>query len=778
MLPRSWASAQRQELRATTALSWSAGELSENFRKSVNRAIKTFRAHPECKGCELVSISSREAIAELTINIEMLFAWSTKGQSPNGVRRQEIITARFPSNYPWVSPRFYFRDDFDRALPHLQPGPASLPPEPCLVYGSLDEYFLEVGLLALVEQLREWLSRAAKGALINPLQGWEPIIRNDFAGDYIADASYLRGLVNNRGGSRVLRTHYVRMGDPKAKLGQDAGLLGQIFSQKCPLNLKTHPALLSAETLDHDTHAHAGNSVTFVVWPGKSRDGSPIVANEYFPETIENLADLLERAKELHCEKALSGLLARIDRIYASKALDYPVPITIIFCVRRPFPLIDTPSAIELLPYAFDLRLTKGRDELMKQTQIPVVPIAQKDAISRELLERATGETAIAPVVMFGCGSVGSKIALHLARSGTQIRSVIDKAWFQPHNVARHGLIETSFTKKSDGLAMALRHFDQQPESFSEDILVAVSDKKTKNKLIPKQTGYVIDSTASLRVRSKLSSIKTPSKKTRFASVALFGRGHGAYLMIEGEQRSPTLDDVTVEYYRRIALDSGLRGLATAADGELQHVATGQGCGSMTMPMSDARASAMSALLAEQIVGANQSPQASGQLIIGLHETPDNTSSWSRFAIDAPAEVTFPGPEGWSFRIAERVLDTIREDITRYPGVETGGILIGRINDRLRTISVVDVLPAPPDSERSPTGFVLGTQGATQQIEDYHQRSGRTLYDVGTWHSHLADQPPSPRDQATARALAGERPPPFGLLIVSPASLYGVMHMD
>jgi hypothetical protein len=42
----------------------------------------------------------------------------------------------------------------------------------------------------------------------------------------------------------------------------------------------------------------------------------------------------------------------------------------------------------------------------------------------------------------------------------------------------------------------------------------------------------------------------------------------------------------------------------------------------------------------------------------------------------------------------------------------------------------------------------------------------------------FSNQPPSPRDQATAKALAGERPPPFGLLIVTPVSLYGLMHME
>ena len=751
--------------------------MSENFRKSVNRAVKTFRAHPECKCCTLVAINDTAAIAELIINVEMPFAWRAKGQSPNGVRRQETITVRIPSNYPWASPRFYLRDDFDRALPHIQPGPANLPPEPCLVYGSIDEYFLEVGLLALVEQLREWLTRASKGALINPAQGWEPIIRNDLAGEYIADANYLRGLVNNRGGSRVLRTRYARFGATKAELGQDTFLLGQVLSEKRQLNLKAHPELLSAGPLVRG--GHFGDSVTLVVWPGrKGRVGPPIVAKQYFPETIENLADLLLRAKELGCEKALSKLLADIDRIYASITLAVAVPITVIFCVRRPFNLIGTASNVELLPYAFDLRLAHRRDPLMLQTQLPVVPVAQKDAVNRELLQNASGEAATPPVVMLGCGSVGSKIALHLARNGTEIRSVIDNSWFQPHNLARHGLVESGFTKKSDALVRALKALGQEPVSFGEDILAVLSDNKIKNRLIPKQTGYVIDSTASLRVRSKLCSVGTSSKTTRFASVALFGEGHGAYLMIEGKQRSPTLDDVTVEYYRRIAQDSQLRNIATAADGELRHVATGQGCGSMTIQMTDARASAMSALLAEQIVRANQSPQTYGQLIIGLNDTADDTSEWFHFPVDEPMQVKIPGSEGWSFRIQKRVMDTIYDEISQFPGVETGGTLVGRANDLLRTINVVDVLPAPADSQRSPSGFVLGVEGARQQTEDYHRRSGRTLYDVGTWHSHLADEPPSPRDHETAIALAGERPPPFGLLIVTPDSLYAIAHLE
>jgi hypothetical protein len=89
---------------------------------------------------------------------------------------------------------------------------------------------------------------------------------------------------------------------------------------------------------------------------------------------------------------------------------------------------------------------------------------------------------------------------------------------------------------------------------------------------------------------------------------------------------------------------------------------------------------------------------------------------------------------------------------------------------------VVDLIAAPPDSVRSAARFVLGTKGLKAAIKARHHASGSTLFDVGTWHSHLADHGPSALDRATARELAAERPPPSVLLIAAPTRLYALMH--
>jgi len=744
------------------------------LRQAVDRAVRTFGKHPECRDCSIQVLDDKGALVALTLNVEMPLAWRANGQSPNGVRCQETVDVHFRKDYPWSAPRFYLREDFDRSLPHIQPGPRNMPPEPCLIDGSLDEYFFEVGLLALVEQLREWLCRAAKGALINASQGWEPILRNSLFGDLVVDPGFLRGLVDRRGGVAVLRADFLRIGPSGSELGSDTHVLVHIHSERVALNRRANPPLFAAGRID-DEHIR-GCSIAIVAWPGKQPDGSLIVAANYFPETIETLSDLRERARELNCHNSLENTLTRLDEICGKEVFENPVPIAVFLCVRRPYPLINSDSTIELLPYVFDLKLTKDRAPLLKHLALPVIPAAQLDSISPALLQTASGAAPMAPVVVFGCGSVGSKMALHLARNGTPIPAVIDDATMRPHNLARHGLAQSAHEGKANALGKALCALGQDTSAIRDNVLSILSDDAKRRRVLKSKPGLVVDTTASLRVRSRISGLERSPGDPRYASVALFGEGRGAYAMIEGDGGIPSIDDITNAYYAKIASDTDLREAATATDGELRHVATGQGCGTLTMRMTDARVSLLAAGATEQCLAVLQSAAPAGHLAVGLCGQDGGWTDWRVDEVPPPVVVDIPGHDGWQLRLSPRVLERIRGEIADYPAVETGGILLGRTNERLRSFTVVDVIEAPPDSERSAGGFVLGTAGAKARIEAHHERSGRTLYDVGTWHSHLSDQPPSPRDLATAKELAGERPPPFALLIVSPNELFGVMH--
>lgn len=67
---------------------------------------------------------------------------------------------------------------------------------------------------------------------------------------------------------------------------------------------------------------------------------------------------------------------------------------------------------------------------------------------------------------------------------------------------------------------------------------------------------------------------------------------------------------------------------------------------------------------------------------------------------------------------------------------ETGGVLLGYIDQKLKTIFIVDALAAPADSEADTTGFARGTLGLKEQLKDVALRTANVIGYIGEWHSH------------------------------------------
>ncbi|OUE39425.1 hypothetical protein BZY95_16805 [Billgrantia desiderata SP1] len=247
-------------------------------------------------------------------------------------------------------------------------------------------------------------------------------------------------------------------------------------------------------------------------------------------------------------------------------------------------------------------------------------------------------------------------------------------------------------------------------------------------------------------------------------------------MLVEGRNHNPTLCDMVSELYATVSTDR-LRHLLFDSKLGLREVQIGQGCGSLTMPMTDMRLSAMTAGLTEHLVEELQQPHDHGQIVIGTTEDNHTDTIWIRQTVAAFEVLPIESAKGWTLRISQRVLEMLHSEVAYHPRVETGGVLIGTCNSRLMVVTVVDLLPAPPDSIRSSTRFVLGTSRLQDMIMERHNASGGALFDVGTWHSHLDDQGPSPLDRQTALELGAERPPPAVLLIATPRRYHALMHM-
>jgi len=89
---------------------------------SVARAMRQIGAHPRVLSVKpRPDLSSEMFVADVEMDAGLPSRWRADGQSPNGVRSVEVVTAIFLRDFPATAPRFFLRKDFDRSHPHLQP---------------------------------------------------------------------------------------------------------------------------------------------------------------------------------------------------------------------------------------------------------------------------------------------------------------------------------------------------------------------------------------------------------------------------------------------------------------------------------------------------------------------------------------------------------------------------------------------------------------------------------------------------------------------------------
>lgn len=729
---------------------------SKRHSLSIARALQQIAAHPAVRSLRVIA-TEPETIVEFLIDAGLPSRWRAAGQSPNHVRAVEPVTARFGSGFPAAAPRFFLRDDFDRSHPHIQPRSAVGLPEPCISAVSLDELLRARGVHGLLDQLVLWLERAARVELIAPIHGWEPTRRDHIDDIVVAAAGWLTALPRRDAETRVFEATCTSFGSLPALAYGIA-----VTTQPTPLR----------STFMSDLAARPRRTICIAAWSGKLPTGQPFIADRYEPETVTDLASLHARAQRLGCGPQLASTLQLLQsRLDVDRRFKLPVPVALILLARRPCTVIGQASVWELLPYIMEI---SGGDDLGPTSAKPVRLAMHRETISPALLQRASGDeiqAATKPWTLLGCGSVGSHIAIYLARGGRGPANVVDKAWMAPHNYARHALLPISrhegivLLPKSYLLSDAIAALGQSATPHDVDLLRA-RQLLPQNAVSPQEVSLLVNATGSLAVRETLAG-DAPGTRARATETCLFANGRVAYLGLEGPDCNPSVADLAADVYRLFSGDTRLSRLV--ADKGPVELSIGQGCASLTLPMSDARLSAMAAPMAERIAAwhANGLPATSGRIFIGALDDDGMSVRWQQHEI-LPWTVLRSRTSDISVRVAPDAGRKISEAVTARPGVETGGVLIGRWSDVTSTFHVVDVLSAPEDSEFSRQLFVLGTNGLTEAITDVVARSRGALYPLGTWHNHLVDSGPSQIDRRAAQMLAREQRIPVLLLIHTP----------
>ncbi|WP_299507201.1 ThiF family adenylyltransferase [uncultured Roseobacter sp.] len=737
---------------------------------AIARAVRALDKHPQILGIDIAPRDDEERPVDVTLQIKSELPSRFKGESPSGVRRIEPVTLSFPISYPLFAPRPTLRDDFDRSHPHLQPGGVNAAPEPCLVFGSPRELIQSGGgILALLQQLLDWLDRAAMLKLNDPKHGWE-FVRRDHLNDLIVgDASKIRGLVKRKTGGTWHRTWVL------AQLGQDdpyyrISLKGD---EQVQIDDKT---LKSLGQVPKDDDEWTGFSLGLIVWPGKHPDGKQIICDQYLPETVGTVKELYERAELYGCGKILAERMKWLRSKLDGYTIKTALPVTIILIARRPFNLIGHGSPLEICPYVIEFQSV---DDLKPISDAVVRLAGHRDSISTDVLRRTSHGDPDDPWLswsLLGCGSLGSKIAMHLSRSGRAPIALIDNDTMDPHNYARHSCLPYSadldsmfYSSKAGELAHDIGKLAQDTAGYRIDANTVLRSKEFRKKVKLEKTKVVLNTTASSVLREKLSSTDwSKGKAPRVLEASLMGDSDIGFFSVSGVHGNPNSSDLMAEFYHHLRNKDALRSKIIGQSAA--EIAIGQGCSSMSMIASDARLSTLAAPLATLAsnVLSGQHVNETGQFTIGQLQTDGVSQSWDSHQVEPYTVVKGTAKTAPETRLSRRVTTEIDAEIARKPGSETGGVLIGRFSAIGNVFRVVDTISAPPDSKFSAAEFVLGVEGLKAQLDELSRSSCNTLYALGTWHNHLASTGPSNTDIDTSVKLAIGQLFPVLMLIRTP----------
>lgn len=730
-------------------------------RAAVFFAVKEMAAHPSVASISETVFGAGRATVMVTVKVRLGRRARVQGGSVNGVNAQEEVRIDFPPGFPARSAAASLRPDFSRNHPHIQPVLIEGRVVPCLVDGKLDEFVASRGFYGLIDQVALWLENAASGTLMDPEQGWEPTRRDGYPDMLIADADALRALVDRQGGFRFFKTGYL-FGKSDDFTPFFFGALGE------PTNVQ---ASISEWTARKDNKLGHGEGLAIVSWAGSRPDGKKIVCGEYLPDDFRTVGDLLERLDAYGTRPRIEAALELVRRRAALEKRSSVFPLVIINLVRRPYHLIGSNSDIEICGYVVPLRTPSGA---LANPDDPIRPLAHRDALKPGLLRTVSGERETDSWALLGCGSLGSKIAMHAGRSGNAPGIVADRAMLGPHNAARHALYPPASEMqfgwlggKADALGVALEGLGAKVRALGDDHLALARELiATKDATRPR---WLVNTTASMVVQESLCQ-PGMHELPRVVEMALFDGGKLGTIYIEGPDRNPNTVELEASFFQHAAATPAIGRHLFHPDETAGQVEIGQGCGSLTIKMSDAALSTMAGPMQEIFTDLTvEEPSA-------IHTLRREGFGLAHDRIEVPAfrRVDIDGMDGWRMSVAEDVYRRIVDESAAYPNAETGGILIGWSSMIARQIIVTALIAAPADSVRTKTKFELGVEGVAAELAQVLDQSGGMLRLVGTWHSHLGSAEPSGIDRNSAALVGAGYLQPMAFLVFGTDGLRAV----
>ena len=631
------------------------------------------------------------------------------------VRAEEPVYVEFYSDYPDRVPYAYIgRNDFDfDHTPHIYCAKDGLRPI-CLFRGNGDEWFANMEIEDFIKHLRSWYEDLASGVNIEDGGEFEPLRLEGYTATMTYDYDQLSEEID------------------KADKGKTYNplLLGRWSEKKIIRFTKDNSWLLYSSRFENPNNALIG----FTCW---SASDSPCdIYDVVLPKSYSELKEYASRHGVI-IETAVDWIL----KILKGNAASFIV----ILAIRRSKKLIGVNSYYQFVNFEILL----GNDADGKYVLTPTSRVNFHSHESPFTTKKAHEISNLNPeinpsLVIAGCGALGSKIAMHLVRSGIANILFCDPDFLSEHNLCRHVLLNNSVYKnKASEMKSATNliylHELTQADASNKGIKTILEDKGILRKRKP---DYILDFTASKVVHNQL--VKIENRPTAI-SAAIYDNGKFGLLMCEGADGGVRLDDAMATVYAQYKTDAFVSNYLMKERGLAQEPVSllnvGLGCNSETFILADDVISLYAASMSITLKDIFAGNHADGGCWMYIS---DDCGGLKVHKIEVPQYDCYD-VDTWHVRISDKVIKDIMEQTMVAGILETGGYLIGQCNLKTNTIHVVDTIEAPEDTIHRGDYLVLGKAGVKKKLSQIERRSGATFGYVGEWHSH----PNGPDDFST-----------------------------
>ncbi|TGG92890.1 hypothetical protein E4656_12265 [Natronospirillum operosum] len=341
------------------------------------------------------------------------------------------------------------------------------------------------------------------------------------------------------------------------------------------------------------------------------------------------------------------------------------------------------------------------------------------------------------PLLGIGAGAIGSNVATIATRSGLGPWVLVDGDITLPHNTVRQvqrnisvGLSKAYVLKQELDSVLAVGG----NTSISVNVFNPGKEQASLDRAL-RNAEVAIDFSASPAVLGWLTD--QPAKR---AASAFFGPdGSDLVVISEDLSRSIKLDEIEAQYFWAVATEERLKNHLIAA--RLDRIRYANACQDLSRPLPPWQVHTLCGL-------------AAGRLAQLLVEVNAGFRMWRLEPdIGAVDSVCMPVHKVSRFQandvrltVSEEVVRTMRMHRRQSGENETGGVLLGTF-DLVRNVThIVAALPAPPDSQQTPTYFIRGIKDLKPIIERLAKASAGRLHYIGEWHSHPGGVPARPSD--------------------------------